>query len=135
MRSLLALMAGSALVAAGVTLPLTRGTAADTKRVTVHCSSGPNAAFVTPTTIRLSLGDSLEWRMAGNVASDSIQITLKDSDQAWPFEGTPSRGGANARANRALTAGTYSYNVRLLCRVPGGGTREEIIDPDIIIGV
>lgn len=113
------------------TPPAARG---KTERVTVHCSNGQNEAFVTPQQVEISLGDSVVWRMAGNVASDSVIITLKDTTQVWPFVGQPPRGGASARANAARRVGTYGYNVTLYCRVPGGGTRMEIIDPDIIIG-
>lgn len=104
------------------------------ERVTVHCSNGQNEAFVTPKKVEIALGDSVVWRMAGNVASDSIIITLKDAEQVWPFAGDPPRGGASAIASTARRVGTYGYNVTLYCRVPGGGTRMEIIDPDIIIG-
>lgn len=104
------------------------------ERVSVHCSNGQNEAFVTPQQVEISLGDSVVWRMAGNVASDSIIITLKDPEQVWPFAGLPPRAAGAALARTARRVGTYGYNVTLYCRVPGGGTRMEIIDPDIIIG-
>ena len=104
-----------------------------TEHVMVHCPAGNQSAFVTPVQAHLTLGDSLEWRMTGQVVSDSLVISLKDEQKAWPFDGDPSRGGTSARANDAHTAGTYGYNVTLLCRVPGGGTNRVVIDPDIII--
>jgi hypothetical protein len=132
---ILALVGGTALVGlaaaampAAPSVPLAKGV------VMVHCSNGNNAAFVTPARLSIVLGDSVEWRMAGNVVSDSLIISPKNPDQAWPFDGTPSRGGASAVASGAKIVGTYSYNVTLLCRLPGGGTRQEVIDPDIIIG-
>lgn len=106
---------------------------ASTARAQVHCPNGNNEAFVTPAVLRIALGDSVEWNMAGPVPSDSIVITPKDSAQAWPFDGTPSRGGANARANRARVRGTYSYNISMLCRAQGRGLQRVTIDPDIII--
>lgn len=106
---------------------------ATTARAQVHCPNGNAAAFVTPPVIRIALGDSVEWNMAGPVPSDSIIITPKDTAQAWPFEGTPSRGGPQVRANRATIGGTYSYNISMVCRVQGGGLQRVTIDPDIII--
>lgn len=135
MRRVLAFLGGATIVGiVAAALPFSGRGALRTAQVSVHCSAGPTAAFVTPVRVEISVGDSVEWRMAGNVASDSLQITLKNDDLDWPFTGTPPRGGNSARADDARTPGTYGYNVRLLCRVAGGGTREEIIDPDIIIG-
>lgn len=104
-----------------------------TARVMVHCPAGNREAFVTPPQVRVARGDNIEWRMNGNVVSDSIVISLKSGEQTWPFSGSPSRGGEVARANDARTPGTYGYNVRLLCRIPNEGVREVVIDPDIII--
>ncbi|MFP5355645.1 MAG: hypothetical protein ACLGIK_10940 [Gemmatimonadota bacterium] len=134
MRRALAFLGGAAIVSIAAAATPSPRTTLRTAQVQVHCAAGQNPAFVTPVRVEISVGDSVEWRMAGNVASDSLQITLKNDDLDWPFTGTPPRGGNAARANDARTPGTYSYNVRLLCRVAGGGTREEIIDPDIIIG-
>lgn len=135
MRRLLAFVGGITIVGLGAAAPpFTGQSTLRNAQVQVHCSEGTSPAFVTPVRVEISVGDSVEWRMAGNVASDSLQITLKNDDQDWPFAGTPPRGGTSANANDARTPGTYAYNVRLLCRVAGGGTREEIIDPDIIIG-
>jgi plastocyanin len=100
----------------------------------VHCRAGNTPAFVTPVRVRIALGDTVEWRAAGNIVTDSIFISLKDSTQTWPFEGTPSSGGPVTRTLAAVTPGTYGYNVTVLCRVPGGGVQREVIDPDIIIG-
>lgn len=134
MKRILALSGGVVAFAVIVAaLPSTTVQPAGTARVQVHCPAGPNGAFVTPVQVRVALGDSVEWRTTGNVVADSIEISPKDSTQAWPFDGAPSKGGASARANRARTRGTYSYNVRMLCRVPGGGTTPVVIDPDIII--
>lgn len=102
-------------------------------RVMVHCPAGNREAFVTPPQVRVRTGGTIEWRMNGQVASDSIVISLKDGSQQWPFSGSPSRGGQVAVATEAGEPGTYGYNVRLLCRIPNEGTREVIIDPDIII--
>lgn len=104
-----------------------------TAQVMVHCPAGNRDAFVTPPRVSVSVGDDIEWRMTGQVASDSIVISLKDGSQSWPFSGRPSRGGTSARARSAQTPGTYPYNVTLQCRIPGEGVREVVIDPDIIV--
>lgn len=134
MKRLLA-VAGLAtmLVTAAAVVPGARSHAATSKSVTVHCPSGDTTGFVTPHSVSILVGDSLLWRMTGRVVSDSIVISLKDAQQSWPFAGSPSRGGSSARAAGATTAGTYGYNVRLLCRLPGGGRQSVTIDPDIII--
>lgn len=100
--------------------------------VQVHCPSGNRDAFVTPNQVKISVGDDIEWRMGGQVVTESIQISLKDPDQAWPFDGSPSRGGKSARARGAHTPGTYAYNVTVVCQTPDG-PQEVVIDPDIII--
>ena len=142
MRRVLAVTAGC--VVAGIcaaAIPFAQPVRAKTATVTVHCSNGTDTAFVTPARVRIAIGDSVAWEMAGNVASDSIIITLKDSKLVWPFAGNTPRGRsdvrggvrADVRAHRAHTRGTFSYNVDLRCRNPGGGTRAVRIDPDIII--
>lgn len=100
--------------------------------VQVHCPAGNKEAFVTPNKVKISLGDDIEWRMGGQVVTESIQISLKDPDQAWPFDGNPSRGAKTARARGAHTPGTYAYNVTLVCQT-ADGPQEVVIDPDIII--
>lgn len=109
--------------------------APQTHRVQVHCPTGKDSAFVTPPSLQIARGDSVEWRTTGQVAADSITITLKDEQppQRWPFRGTPPHGGSSVRASAANRTGTYRYNVTMQCRVPGGGLQEAIVDPDIII--
>lgn len=132
MKRLLLLVGGTSLVSTvAISSPTLRQPS--TARVMVHCPAGNREAFVTPPQVRIARGDNIEWRMNGNVVSDSIVISLKDGEQAWPFSGSPSRGGQVARANGARTPGTYGYNVRLLCRIPNEGVQEVVIDPDIII--
>ena len=144
MKPVFAIVTGLVLVSvAAAALPSVSTLRAKTATVTVHCANGADSAFVTPARVRIAVGDSVEWEMAGNVASDSIVITLKDSKRTWPFAGRAPRGRGRAdaqagvrsdvRANRAHTRGTFAYNVDLLCHVPGGGARPIRIDPDIII--
>jgi plastocyanin len=104
-----------------------------TGRVQVHCPDGNRNAFVTPASLHIAVGDSVDWRMTGQVTSDSLIIALKDTAQVWPFAGKPPRGGTSATAAAAARKGTYGYSVTLDCRVPAGGTQHVVIDPDIII--
>jgi plastocyanin len=139
MRRVAHLTAGLVVFGAGVAIAAARSSAApvppqpQVARVMVHCPAGNREAFVTPPQVRVRTGGTIEWRMNGQVASDSIVISLKDGGQAWPFSGAPSRGGQVAVATSAGEPGTYGYNVRLLCRIPNEGVREVVIDPDIII--
>jgi hypothetical protein len=98
-----------------------------------HCPNGHQAAFVTPVNDTIAVGDSVVWRTTGQVTSDSLVISLKNSDQAWPFAGSAPSGTTSAQTGKSQTKGTYGYNVHLVCRVPGGGTQSVTIDPDIII--
>ena len=131
--------AAVALAAVGAAATVTTATTAPqperarVARVQVHCPQGNREAFVTPARLRIGVGDTVEWNMAGPTPSDSIIITPKSDDQVWPFDGEPARGGARARGNRAQRRGTYSYNVDMLCRVRGGEPQRVVIDPDIII--
>ena len=132
-------VAGAAAVLGLVAFTSARTPMAHSAVVEVHCPEGDSGAFVTPAQLHIALGDSVEWDMAGNVDSDSLIITPKDTRRAWPFEGRPPRGARGgrarswARAHRANQRGTYSYSVTLQCHIPNGGTRAVTIDPDIII--
>jgi hypothetical protein len=135
-------MKRSTAVAACVTLlvvgiaaaPFTsRSPRANKSQIMVHCPNGNQPAFVTPVKDTIAVGDSIVWRMTGQVTSDSLVISLKDPNQAWPFTGPMPRGTTSAQTGAARVKGTYGYNVHLLCRVPGGGSTPVTIDPDIII--
>lgn len=134
MKHVLAVAGFAIVVAAGsAALPFGTSPAAKTARVMVHCPNGNQPGFVTPASVTIAVGDSIEWRMTGQVTSDSLIISLKNPQQAWPFAGSPPRGGSSARTLNARTAGTYGYNVGLRCRTPNGGSQPVVIDPDIII--
>ena len=134
MRRILAVAGSVTLLAAGIAAnPFASPRAAKSSQVMVHCPNGNQAAFVTPPRITIAVGDSIEWRMTGQVTSDSLVITLKNPQQGWPFAGAVPRGTTSAQTGNAHTKGTYGYNVHLSCRVPGGGSRPVVIDPDIII--
>jgi plastocyanin len=141
MQPMFSVLGAAALVALVVSVPspVTRHLheppplQAATARVMVHCRAGSTPAFATPQQVRIAVGDTVEWRAAGNVVMDSIAISLKDSTQSWPFEGTPARGGTVIRTLAAVAPGTYGYDITVLCRVPGGGVQRQVIDPDIII--
>ncbi len=123
-----AILGLGAFTVAGSTTPPPK-----TARVMVHCPNGNRDGFVTPASLRISVGDSVQWRMTGQVAANSLVISLKDAKQAWPFAGAAPSGDSTATAPAARDTGTYAYNVTLECRVAGGGTQHVVIDPDIII--
>lgn len=134
MRHILAVAGTATLLVAGIAaIPFASHRAAQTSRVMVQCPNGSQPAFVTPVKVTIAVGDSIAWRMTGQVTSNSLVISLKDTSQAWPFAGPVPRGTTSAQTGNARTKGTYGYNVHLTCRVPGGGTQPVTIDPDIII--
>ncbi len=134
MKRIVAIAVSATLVAAGIAArPLTAPRVAHKSQVMVHCPNGNQPAFVTPVHDTIAVGDSIVWRMTGQVTSDAISITLKNADQAWPFSGSLPQGTTSAQSGEATTQGTYGYNVHLSCRKPGGGSTPVTIDPDIII--
>ena len=136
MNSPLTAVGFAALVALGsVVLSPTTATSPPraTVQVTAHCPNGGTEAFVTPGRVRVAVGDNLVWRTTGQTVADSIEISLKDGNTPWPFAGTMPVGQSAAGTGAASTRGTFQYAVRLVCRIPGGGTRVVVIDPDIII--
>ncbi len=135
MKTRIAIVAATATAALGLgafASPGGRTPPPTTARAMVHCPAGNHEGFVTPSSLSISLADSVEWLMTGQVVSDSLIITLKDSTQSWPFEGTPPRGGTSALAKVAKTKGTYGYSITLQCH-SGDGSQRVVIDPDIII--
>ena len=134
MKRIVAVAACVGLLAAGLAaLPFSPRRSPVTSQVMVHCPNGNQAAFVTPQRDTIAVGDSIIWRMTGQVTSDTLVITLKDSAQAWPFGGAMPQGKTSAQTGEAQVRGTYGYNVHLQCRLPGGGSEPVVIDPDIII--
>ena len=117
-----------------------------TVTVDVRCTDGQaTSSSVTPETVTMVQGDSLDWVLADGANAESFEIVPVDHPRGraareWPFADAPGlrrgRRGGSARAHlmRARAAGTYRYDVRAVCRAPGGGTGDEVtIDPDIII--
>ncbi len=100
--------------------------------VMVHCPAGNHAAFVTPESVTVAVGDSVKWKTTGQVV-DSLIISLKNASQTWPFAGSAPRGGDSTQTGGAITRGTYGYNVTLHCRVQGQSDTVVVIDPDIIV--
>lgn len=117
-----------------------------TVTVDVRCADGQaTSSSVSPETITIVQGDSLDWVLAAGATAESFEIVPVDHPSGraardWPFGDAPGarrgrRGGAaRAYLMRAGAAGTYRYDVRAVCRAPGGGEATEVtIDPDIII--
>ena len=101
--------------------------------VMVHCSNAGRDAFVTPRRVQIDVGQVVTWKSTGQTIADSMRVELKQAAVPWPFDGPPPSGDSTATTGKATTAGTYSYTIYLQCRQPGGGTRPDSIDPDIII--
>lgn len=134
MKRVVAVAGFATLLAAGVAaVPFSPSPVPGSAKVMVHCPAGNREGFVTPQRIKIALGDSIEWRMTGQVVSDTLVITLKNPEQAWPFSGAMPTGKTSAQTGDARVKGTYGYNVHLQCRRPGGGSEPVVIDPDIII--
>jgi plastocyanin len=134
MKRVVAVAGFTALLAAGIAaVPYSPLRAPSTAQVMVHCPNGNQGAFVTPQQVTIAVGDSVVWRMTGQVTSDTLVISLKDGEQQWPFGGAMPKGKTSARTGDARAKGTYGYNVHLQCRLPGGGSEPVVIDPDIII--
>lgn len=134
MRHVLAIAGASAVLGLGAfTVPGSTTPPPKTARVMVHCPNGNTAAFVTPASLHIAVGDSVEWRTTGQVTTTSLDIALKDTTQAWPFPGPLPRGESSATAPDAEHPGTYAYKVTMECRLARGGTQTVVIDPDIII--
>ncbi len=100
--------------------------------VMVHCPNGGNAAFVTPASLVIQLGDTIVWRTTGQTPSDSLWIIPKDSSRPWPFAGRMPAGRTFTSTGRATGRGTVQYAVQLLCRIDGA-SQPVMIDPEIII--
>jgi hypothetical protein len=134
MKRVVAVAGFVTLLAAGVAaIPYSPPRAAATEQVMVHCPNGGQPGKVTPEPVKIVLGDTILWKMTGQVQSDTLVITLKDERQAWPFDGAMPKGKTSAKSGEARVKGTYGYNVHLLCKRPGGGSDSVVIDPDIII--
>ncbi len=134
MKRVVAVAGFMTLLAAGIAaVPYSPLRAPATAQVLVHCPHGGKPGEVSPPQIKIAVGDTIVWRVTGEVTSDTLVISLKDEKQAWPFGGAMPQGKTSARSGDARVRGTYGYNVHLQCRLPGGGSESVVIDPDIII--
>ena len=134
MKRALAIAGISAMLGLGAfAMPGTTTPPPKTAHVMVHCPDASMAAFVTPESLHVAVGDSVEWRTTGQVTTTSLDIALKDTTQTWPFSGPLPRGESSATAPDAQHKGTYAYKVTMECRRGSGGTQTVVIDPDIII--
>ena len=134
MQRIVAVAGFTAVLAAGIAaVPYSPLRTPATALAMVHCPHGGQPGEVSPPQIRIAVGDTIVWRVTGEVTSDTLVITLKDAEQRWPFSGPMPAGKASAQTGEARVKGTYGYNVHLLCQLPGGGSTPVVIDPDIII--
>jgi plastocyanin len=102
-------------------------------KVMVHCPTATQSSFVSPAQVSIAVGDTIQWRMAGPVATDTLFITLKEPSQVWPFAGPLPKGRNSAQSGPSLRKGTYGYNVSLECRITKGPSETIVIDPEVKI--
>jgi hypothetical protein len=134
MKRIVAVAVSVALLAAGIAAaPVAAPRVATTSQISVYCPNGGQPPYVSPAPATVAVGDSVVWRMAGAIKSDTLVITLKDAKQSWPFDGPTPRGSTSARTGAALVKGTFGYNVHLDCRMSSHGSESVDIDPDVII--
>ncbi len=94
---------------------------------------------VSPWQAHLEQGDDIEWVLDPSSDVDAFEIQKKRLIGGWPFRSEhPALGRkgekARGREMRDNQQGkTYRYDIVAQCPGPGGSTRREIIDPDIII--
>ena len=94
----------------------------------------PVCHAVQPWEVRLQVGDSLQWNLIEPILSDTIEISLKETERRWPFANPDRpRGRQLARAHGARDRGRFAYNVTLRCPGPDGQPRLVVIDPEFII--
>jgi hypothetical protein len=107
-----------------------------TVAVNVTCPrpGGNQQDAVQPWEVRLQVGDSLQWNLIEPILSDTIEISLKETERRWPFANPDRpRGRQIARAHGARDRGRFAYNVTLRCPGPDGQPRLVVIDPEFII--
>lgn len=135
----LALAAATAGLSALVLLaarPLSLPPTAAQHTVTVNatCSGQAVQLSVDPWILRLSLGDSVSWRLTSTSNADSIWVDRKVGPR-WPFTRSP-QGGNRARpaysGGPANLRGRHHYNIYLACTL-GADTTVLVVDPDMII--
>lgn len=94
---------------------------------------------VSPWQAHLDQDDEIEWVLDPSSDVNEFEIQKKRIIGGWPFRSEhPALGkkGENARGRemRENQSGkTYRYDIVAQCPGPGGSTRREVIDPDIII--
>lgn len=134
MRRALALAGSATLLAVVVAaIPFSARRDPVAVKVLVHCPTATQSSFVSPAQVSISVGDSIQWRMAGPVVTDTLFITLKEPAQTWPFSGPMPKGRNGAQTGPSLTKGTYGYNVTLECRISKGPSETIVIDPEFKI--
>lgn len=107
--------------------------------VRVDCLAGRGVSFsLTPWSVSLKPGDSINWRLDASANVTDMQILAK-AGKPWPFKRkTPyksSKGkptGAQA-LDPAQTGKKYQYAVTAVCVRDSATSDTVIIDPDMII--
>ena len=93
---------------------------------------------VSPWEVHVDQGDEIDWVLDPSSDVTDFEIKKKRVLQRWLFQNDhPARGRrddpARGRQMRGGSDGTHAYNIEAPCPGPGGSTRVEVIDPDIIV--
>lgn len=93
---------------------------------------------VTPWNARVAQGGEVEWVLDPSSDVAEFEIKKKRTLQRWLFQNEASHRGrrdqpARGRQMRSGAQGRHAYNIEAQCPGPGGSTRTEVIDPDIIV--
>lgn len=122
--------------------PFPPPTVANTVQVTINvtCTADEVSFSLSPWTARVSEGGSVDWVIAQNAATTSIEVTRKQGTSGWPFvhEG-PYRGSKAEPARAGRMKGNpaknrpHPYQVELTCVPATGAPHLVVIDPDIVV--
>ena len=108
--------------------------------VRVDCLAGRGVSFsLTPWTIEVQQGDSINWRLDQGANVASMDIISKMPGNQWPFRRKPPYRSTKARPagaqslDNAQTGRRYKYAVSTVCVRDSTQADTVIIDPDMII--
>ena len=108
--------------------------------VRVDCLAGRGVSFsLTPWTIDVAPGDSINWRLDQGANVTEMQIISKMPGNQWPFRRKPPYRSTKARPagaqslDNAQSGRRYKYAVSTICVRESTQSDTVIIDPDMII--
>lgn len=141
-RHLIVFALGSAALAVGCAKPYLGGPSRDKSivTITIGCTNGELSAyridrFVAEISDRTK---KFTWNLAA-VGTDVIEARIvPKGTNPWPFAANPDpvKPGKSTKSKAlkaSLPAGTYKYQIDVVCRVGTNGQNVVPIDPDMII--